>query len=132
MSSSSSPSAQAETFDLCQLERDFVKPGERTLRLVSTLVQKVWASFHSTPQISVTYQGWDASKTVLAGQQFVVTWGQGQVEARIVERRQRRLAARSLGGGHLSRASAIAARICDENSALPPDTALEAMEADLS
>jgi len=32
------------------------------------------------------------------GQQFVVTWGQGQVEARIVERRQRRLAARSLGG----------------------------------
>ena len=45
---------------------------------------------------------------------------------------QRRSAARSLGGGHLSRASAIAVRICDENSALAPDTALEAMEADLA
>ena len=52
------------------------------------------------------------------------------VEARIVERRQRRLAARSLGGVHSFRASAIAVHICDENSALPPDTALEAMEAD--
>jgi hypothetical protein len=31
----------------------------------------------------------------------------------------------------LFRASAIAVRICDENSALAPDTALEAMEADL-
>ena len=40
-------------------------------------------------------------------------------------------AARSLGRGHLSRASAIAVRICDENSALAPDTALDAMEADL-
>jgi len=36
---------------------------------------------------------------------------------------QRRFAARSLGRGHLSRASAIAVRICDENSALAPDTA---------
>ena len=49
--------------------------------------------------------------------------------ARIVERRQRRFAVLSLGVGHLSRASAIAVRICDENSALAPDTALEAMEA---
>jgi hypothetical protein len=35
-------------------------------------------------------------------------------------------------GGYSSRASAIAVRICDENSALAPDTALDAMEADLS
>jgi hypothetical protein len=58
-------------------------------------------SFYATKEgkISVSYQGWDQSKTVLAGQQFVVTWGQGHVEARIVERRQRRLAAWSLGGG---------------------------------
>ena len=51
-------------------------------------------SFYATKdgKISVSYQGWDQSKTVLAGQQFVVTWSQGQVEARIVERRQRRLA----------------------------------------
>src|SRR6516162_1837958 len=61
---------------------------------------------HSTRQISVTYQGWDASRTVLAGQQF---WSRG---ARGSYRRalssaggrsprtgaQRRLAARSLGG----------------------------------
>jgi len=46
-------------------------------------------SFYATKdgKISVSYQGWDQSKTVLAGQQFVVTWSQGQVEARIVERR---------------------------------------------
>ena len=37
------------------------------------------------------------------GATFVVTWGQGQVQARIVERRQRRLTARSLGGGHSAR-----------------------------
>src|SRR6516225_1324520 len=47
-------------------------------------------SFYATKEgkISVSYQGWDQSKIVLAGQQFVVTWGQGHVEARIVERRQ--------------------------------------------
>ena len=50
------------------------------------------ALFHANPsadgELSVSYQGWDATKTVLDGQQFVVTWGQGQVEARIVERRR--------------------------------------------
>ena len=36
-----------------------------------------------------------------------------------------------IGWGHLSRASVIVVRICDENSALAPAPALEAMEADL-
>ena len=35
-------------------------------------------------KISVSYQGWDASKTVLEGQQFVITWGPQGVEGRIV------------------------------------------------
>ena len=39
-------------------------------------------SFYATKdgKISVSYQGWDTTKTVLAGQQFVVTWSQGQVD----------------------------------------------------
>jgi len=37
------------------------------------------------------------------GATFVVTWSQGQVEAHIVERRQRRFAARSLGGVPVAR-----------------------------
>jgi hypothetical protein len=34
-------------------------------------------SFYATKdgKISVSYQGWDASKTVLKGQQFVISWG---------------------------------------------------------
>jgi hypothetical protein len=81
----------------------------------------------------------DASKTVFAGQQLWSRGARGRYRRALSSAggrsprtgAQRRLAARALGGGHLSHASAIAVRICDENSALAPAPALEAMEADL-
>ena len=44
-------------------------------------------SFYATKdgKISVSYQGWDQSKTVLEGQQFVISWGPQGVEARIID-----------------------------------------------
>jgi len=40
----------------------------------------------------VSYQGWDQSKTVLEGQQFVISWGPQGVEGRIVDAHLHRFA----------------------------------------
>ena len=94
-------------------------------------------SFYATNQRDLSGMGYeqDCARTATV----CVTWGQGQVEARIVERRRPQSSHGStktvrcavIGWGHLSRASVIVVRICDENSALAPAPALEAMEADL-
>ena len=51
-------------------------------------------SFYSTKdgKISVSYQGWDQSKTVLAGKQFVLNWGPQRLAARINDAHPRRFA----------------------------------------
>ena len=71
-------------------------------------------SFYATKdgRITVTYQGWDQSKVVLESS----AGKDGSLHCHWV--------------GSLVCAFAIAVRVCDENSALAPDTALEAMEAD--
>jgi len=40
----------------------------------------------------VSYQGWDAIKAVLKGQQFVVSWGPQGIEARIIDAHPRKFA----------------------------------------
>ena len=40
----------------------------------------------------MSYLGWDAAKTVLDGQQFVLNWGPQGVEARIIDAHPRRFA----------------------------------------
>jgi|SRR6516164_11187201 hypothetical protein len=106
-----------------------IERGERkrTADDVSTTL-----SFYATKdgKISVSYQGWDQSKTVPDGQQFVIYGGQGGRGARCRAQAATVLAleaARSLGGGH----SAIAAVSVTKTLLWAPDTALEAMEADL-
>src|SRR6516165_1773666 len=51
-------------------------------------------SFYATKdgKISVSYQGWDQSKTVLEGQQFVIKWWPQGVDARIIDAHPRRFA----------------------------------------
>ena len=51
-------------------------------------------SFYATKdgKISVSYQGWDQSKTVLEGQQFVIKWWPQGVDARIIDPHPRRFA----------------------------------------
>ena len=43
-------------------------------------------------KVSVSYQGWDATRTVLDGQRFVISWGPQGMEGRIIDAHPRMFA----------------------------------------